>query len=144
MAHLCPRIPIRASPSACHPSPPRTKFEPGPGLPPPRSTASNSDQHSPKGSLRLVVRRLCIRQGSFPKSALPGRRRFGRKEIASIMRKLSTDDKTAGKIHEVTGAIKQTAGQLTNNPSLEANGRTEKNAGKVQNFVGKVEKAVGA
>jgi len=59
------------------------------------------------------------------------------------MTKLSTDDQTAGKIHEVTGAIKQKAGQLTNNPCLESEGRTEKYAGKVQNFIGKVEKAVG-
>jgi uncharacterized protein YjbJ (UPF0337 family) len=57
--------------------------------------------------------------------------------------KLSTDDKTTGKIHEIKGAIKQKAGEVTNNPSLEANGRGEKNAGKVQNFVGKIEKAVG-
>jgi uncharacterized protein YjbJ (UPF0337 family) len=57
--------------------------------------------------------------------------------------KLSTSDKATGKAHEVKGAIKQTAGELTNNPNLEADGRTEKNAGKVQNFVGKVEKAVG-
>jgi uncharacterized protein YjbJ (UPF0337 family) len=108
-----------------------------------RVTASNSDQHSANGWLRLVDRRLRIRQGSFPKSALAGRRHLRRKEIASIMTKLSTDDKTTGKVHEVTGAIKQTAGQITNDPNLEANGRAEKNAGKAQNFVGKVEKAVG-
>jgi uncharacterized protein YjbJ (UPF0337 family) len=59
------------------------------------------------------------------------------------MMKPSTNDKTAGKVHEVTGAIKQKAGQIAGNPSLESNGRAEKNAGKVQNFVGKVEKAVG-
>jgi uncharacterized protein YjbJ (UPF0337 family) len=108
-----------------------------------RVTASNFDQHSPKGSLRLVDRRLCIHKGSFPKGGLPGRGPSRRKEIATIMTKLSTHDKTTGKVHEVTGAIKQTAGRLTNNPGLEASGRTEKNAGKVQNFVGKVEKAVG-
>ena len=58
--------------------------------------------------------------------------------------KLSTQDKTQGKVHEVKGAIKQTAGKLAGNPNLEANGRAEKNAGKVQYVVGKVEKAVGA
>jgi uncharacterized protein YjbJ (UPF0337 family) len=57
--------------------------------------------------------------------------------------KLSTSDKATGKIHEVKGAIKQKAGELTNNPGLEADGRPEKNAGKVQNFARKVEKAVG-
>ena len=57
--------------------------------------------------------------------------------------KQSTDDKTTGTLHEVKGAVKQKAGELTENPNLEADGRAEKNAGKVQNFVGKVEKAVG-
>jgi uncharacterized protein YjbJ (UPF0337 family) len=59
------------------------------------------------------------------------------------MMKPSTDDKTTGKLHEVKGAIKQRAGELTNNPNLEADGRAEKNAGNVQGFVGKVEKAAG-
>jgi uncharacterized protein YjbJ (UPF0337 family) len=58
--------------------------------------------------------------------------------------KPSTDDKTTGKFHEVKGAIKQTAGEVTKNPNLEADGRAEKNAGKVQKVVGKIEKAVGA
>jgi uncharacterized protein YjbJ (UPF0337 family) len=57
--------------------------------------------------------------------------------------KPSTDDKTTGKLHEVKGAIKQKAGELTENPDLEADGRAEKTAGKVQGFVGKVEKAIG-
>jgi uncharacterized protein YjbJ (UPF0337 family) len=57
--------------------------------------------------------------------------------------KLSTTEKATGKLHEVKGAIKQKAGQLTGSPCLEDKGRTEKNAGKVQNFVGKVEKSVG-
>jgi uncharacterized protein YjbJ (UPF0337 family) len=60
------------------------------------------------------------------------------------MMKPSTDDKTAGKLHEVKGAIKQKVGELSNNPNLAADGRAEKNAGKVQNVVGKIEKAVGA
>jgi uncharacterized protein YjbJ (UPF0337 family) len=58
--------------------------------------------------------------------------------------KPSTEDKTAGKLHEVKGAIKQKAGELTNNPNLEAKGAVEKNAGKVQSITGKIEKAVGA
>jgi len=60
-----------------------------------------------------------------------------------IMMKPSTDDKTTGNLHEVKGAIKQKAGELTENPNLEADGRAEKNAGKVQKVVGKIEKAVG-
>ena len=59
------------------------------------------------------------------------------------MMKPSTDDKTAGKLHEVKGTIKQKVGELTRNSDLEAEGRAEKNAGKIQNWVGKVEKAVG-
>ena len=57
--------------------------------------------------------------------------------------KLSTDDKATGTIHEVKGAIKQKAGELTNDPDLAADGEVEKNGGKVQHFVGKVENAVG-
>jgi uncharacterized protein YjbJ (UPF0337 family) len=60
-----------------------------------------------------------------------------------IMMKPSTEDKTTGKLHEVKGAIKQNAGELTSSPNLEADGRAEKNTGKVQNVVGKIEKAVG-
>ena len=57
--------------------------------------------------------------------------------------KPSTDDKTTGNLHEVKGAIKQKAGEFTDNHDLEADGRAEKNDGKVQNAVGKIEKAVG-
>ena len=57
--------------------------------------------------------------------------------------KPSTDDKATGTLHEVKGAIKQKAGELTNDPDLAADGKVEKNEGKVQHFVGKVEKAVG-
>ena len=59
------------------------------------------------------------------------------------MMKPSTEDKTSGKLHEVKGAVKQTAGKISGNPNLEADGRAEKNAGKVQNVAGKIEKAVG-
>jgi uncharacterized protein YjbJ (UPF0337 family) len=58
--------------------------------------------------------------------------------------KLSTQDKTAGKLHEMTGAVKQKAGEIIKNTKLENDGRAEKNAGKVQNVIGKIEKAVGA
>jgi uncharacterized protein YjbJ (UPF0337 family) len=60
-----------------------------------------------------------------------------------IKMKLSTQDKTTGKLHEVKGAIRQKAGELTSNPNLAADGKAEKNVGKVQNVVGKIEKAVG-
>jgi len=57
--------------------------------------------------------------------------------------KPSTQDKTAGNLHEVKGAIKQKAGEITKHPNLEADGIAEKNAGKIQHAVGKIEKAVG-
>jgi uncharacterized protein YjbJ (UPF0337 family) len=59
------------------------------------------------------------------------------------MTKQSTEDSATGKLHEVKGAIRQKAGELTRNQDLEADGQAEKIAGKVQNFVGKIEKAVG-
>jgi uncharacterized protein YjbJ (UPF0337 family) len=59
------------------------------------------------------------------------------------MMKPSTEDKTSGKLHEVKGSVKQTAGEISGNRNLEADGRAEKNAGKVQNVAGKIEKAVG-
>jgi uncharacterized protein YjbJ (UPF0337 family) len=61
-----------------------------------------------------------------------------------ITMKPSTQDKTQGKLHEVKGAIKQTAGKIADDPNLETEGSVEKNTGKVQNAVGKVEKAIGA
>jgi uncharacterized protein YjbJ (UPF0337 family) len=58
--------------------------------------------------------------------------------------KPSTQDKSEGKLHEVKGAIRQKAGELTGNPNLAADGKAEKNAGKVQNIIGKIEKVVGS
>ena len=60
------------------------------------------------------------------------------------MMKPSTNDKATGKLHELKGAIRQKAGEVTKNPALEADGRAEKNAGKTLNVIGKIEKAVGA
>ena len=59
------------------------------------------------------------------------------------MMKPSTEDKTTGTLHEVKGAIKQKAGEITKHTNLEADGIAEKNAGKVQHAVGKIEKAIG-
>ena len=56
--------------------------------------------------------------------------------------KPSTKNEIAGKIHEVKGKVKEKAGQLTNNPDLEAEGIGEKIAGKVQMKIGQLEKAV--
>jgi uncharacterized protein YjbJ (UPF0337 family) len=40
------------------------------------------------------------------------------------------------------GKLKEKVGQMTNDPDLEAEGRSEKIAGKVQKKIGQVEKAV--
>ena len=52
--------------------------------------------------------------------------------------KSSTKDKAEGKYHEVKGKIKEMAGELTDNPELEAEGANEKIAGKVQKKIGEV------
>jgi uncharacterized protein YjbJ (UPF0337 family) len=54
--------------------------------------------------------------------------------------KASTTDQAKGKFHEVKGAVKEKAGQATNNPNLEAEGQDEKTGGKVQKKIGQIEK----
>ena len=49
---------------------------------------------------------------------------------------------TSGYKHRMKGKVKEKAGQLTNNPGLEAEGTVEKAAGKVQGIIGQVEKAL--
>ncbi|MGA2429474.1 MAG: CsbD family protein [Candidatus Acidiferrum sp.] len=56
--------------------------------------------------------------------------------------KPSTENKIAGKVHQVKGKIKEKMGQVTNNPALEGEGIGEKIAGKVQEKIGQVEKVV--
>jgi uncharacterized protein YjbJ (UPF0337 family) len=53
--------------------------------------------------------------------------------------KSSTKDQIKGKLHELKGKAKETAGQVTNDPNLEAEGQAEKIAGKVQKKVGQIE-----
>ena len=55
----------------------------------------------------------------------------------------STRDEIEGKVHEVKGKVKEKAGQLTNNPDLEAEGQGENIGGKVQKKIGQVEKILG-
>ena len=57
--------------------------------------------------------------------------------------KQSIQDRAEGKLHQVTGAMKETVGKITQNPDLEAEGTAEKITGKVQDIVGRIEKAVG-
>lgn len=54
--------------------------------------------------------------------------------------KSSIRDKAEGMFHEVKGKVKEVAGQVTDNPKLEAEGATEKIAGKVQEKIGDIKK----
>lgn len=54
--------------------------------------------------------------------------------------KSSTKDQVEGKLHEVKGAVKEAAGQVTSNPDLKNEGQAERLAGKVQKKVGQVKK----
>ena len=56
--------------------------------------------------------------------------------------KPSTENKIAGKVHEVKGTIKEQVGHLTNDPDLEGEGIGEKIAGKVQKKIGQVKKVL--
>jgi uncharacterized protein YjbJ (UPF0337 family) len=58
--------------------------------------------------------------------------------------KSSTKDKAKGLFHQVKGKVKETAGDLTDNPKLEVEGAAEKMAGKVQENTGKVKKVWGS
>jgi uncharacterized protein YjbJ (UPF0337 family) len=57
--------------------------------------------------------------------------------------KQSTKDQLGGKLHEVKGKVKERVGQVTNDPSLEAEGQVEKIGGKVQKKIGQAEKVLG-
>jgi uncharacterized protein YjbJ (UPF0337 family) len=48
-----------------------------------------------------------------------------------------------GKFHKAKGEIKETLGELSNNPDLEAEGIIEKTEGKAQEKVGQIKKVVG-
>jgi uncharacterized protein YjbJ (UPF0337 family) len=54
----------------------------------------------------------------------------------------STKDQIDGNLHEVKGKVKETAGVLTNNASLEAEGKGENLTGKFQKKVGQVEQVL--
>ena len=57
--------------------------------------------------------------------------------------KSSTQDQAEGKFHQIKGKIKEVAGELSDNPELEAEGTGEKIAGKVQGKIGQVKKVLG-
>jgi len=56
--------------------------------------------------------------------------------------KPSTTDQIQGALHELKGDVKKKAGQVTNNPNLEAEGQSEKVAGKIQKKIGQIEKVL--
>lgn len=57
--------------------------------------------------------------------------------------KSGTQDKAEAIFHQVKGNIKEKAGELSDNPKLEAEGTIEKKAGKVQGKIGQVKKVAG-
>lgn len=57
--------------------------------------------------------------------------------------KSSTRDKAEGAFHEAKGKVKEVAGKITDNPTLEAKGKVEKIAGKAQGKIGQVKKVLG-
>jgi len=57
--------------------------------------------------------------------------------------KSSTKDQTEGTFHQVKGKFKEIAGDLSDNPELEAEGAGEKIAGKVQEKIGQLKKILG-
>jgi uncharacterized protein YjbJ (UPF0337 family) len=59
------------------------------------------------------------------------------------MTKPSTKDQLEGNLHDLKGKVKQKAGQIVNDPNLEAEGEAEKIAGKIQKKIGEVEKVLG-
>jgi len=56
--------------------------------------------------------------------------------------KQGTKDQIAGGLHKVKGNVKEKAGQITNNPDLEAKGKTENLAGRIQKKVGQIEQVL--
>lgn len=57
--------------------------------------------------------------------------------------KSSTRDKAKGMFHQMKGKAKEVAGNLTDNPKLEAEGTGEKMVGKAQEKMGQVKKVWG-
>ena len=57
--------------------------------------------------------------------------------------KSSTRDQVESKVHKIKGEIKETAGELLDNPKLEAEGAAEIIVGKVQEKTGQIKKVFG-
>jgi len=57
--------------------------------------------------------------------------------------KSSMKDKVKGALHEAKGKVREMAGEIIDNPELEAKGKAEKIAGKAQQKIGQVKKVLG-
>jgi len=57
--------------------------------------------------------------------------------------KSSTTDQVEGKFLKIKGKVKEIAGELSDNPKLEAEGTAEQIAGMVQEKIGQVKKVFG-
>jgi uncharacterized protein YjbJ (UPF0337 family) len=57
--------------------------------------------------------------------------------------KPSTRDEIKSKFHAMKGKVKERAGQLTDDPDLEAEGQAERIVGKVQRKIGQVKRVFG-
>ena len=57
--------------------------------------------------------------------------------------KSSTKDRAEGTLHQIKGKLKEIAGELSDNPKLEAAGTYEKISGIVQHKIGQVKKGLG-
>ena len=56
--------------------------------------------------------------------------------------KSGTRDKAEGKWHQVKGKVKEIAGDLSDDPNLEAEGKNEGRAGRIQEKIGEIKKVV--
>jgi uncharacterized protein YjbJ (UPF0337 family) len=56
--------------------------------------------------------------------------------------KSGTQDQVEGTFHKIKGKVKEVAGELSDDPKLEAEGNLEKVAGKVQEKVGEIKKVL--
>ena len=57
--------------------------------------------------------------------------------------KSSNRDNAEGTWHQVKGKVKEIAGKVSRNPTLEAKGRVESKTGKLQGLIGRIKKTVG-
>ena len=55
-----------------------------------------------------------------------------------------TKDQVEGQFHKIKGKIKEIAGEVSDNPKLEAEGTDEKIAGIVQEKIGQIKKVLGS